>query len=924
MAVAYVYCSSEMVQTSETTKSGYGSVFGGGYDTTGLLGSILKQLYRFLPPDEDIPGLTDFCFEMKTDQSSRADIVKGIRSMISMLAQTFIVVDGLDECSGVAVVEFEGLCNCVASLADLGGAGPSANVLLFSRAGYHAIHSATDGFPSIEVDRGANIDDINRFIGDRSRQLTRDATSLKEIQDHLLSSANGMFLWASLVIDSIKKERTAKKMKAAAQNMPRGLSGAYADALKRILGKEEPIRSLAMRALLWTTNSKRPLNKAQLLEVLAVERGMTSINDDDRLDSNTPLTTDCADLLVLKDDHYMLLHLSLGDFLRDLPFEDCEGLDAYRELQVRAPKILAEDCIGYLSFNTFKTCPAPTMSSFKDLLGSHPFLEYAAHFWGDHVKEALEGESSELGQLASGLIRAESTSQLLSRAFLYRHLSNEGNKSLSEHTVLSLFSSGTGPLHLLSRYGLHSLLGSFSSAELDIDQVDIFENRTIDYAATNGRKSMCVWIIDQQKERCKSSIWLLGAVIQHHWTDIAAQLVRLGHSPTEVSTGGEGLTAIHSAASLGFDDIVEEFLLSGAHPDTRDRKGYTPLISAALGKHADVMRMLLRYSANVFCKGDDGLTALHIVSRSGDVEMASELLGHGADLEARKKTLETPLHAATATGSGEMIRLLLGHGANKEARTESGDTPLLVAVHEGRTDVVRIMLRNGANIAVSANDGCTALHLAAQWGSDEIMTILLARPLARKMVNISDAEGYTPLADAATNGSTACAKLLLEQGAVVEMANKYGRTPLMLALSTGHSAIAQMLVNQHGANPKHITSRKETAMHTVAKAGQTEHVHALISWGVDPWTRDYIGLSALSYAVEANDPQFVGTFLSNVSDLSELHSQTSNEYLGESTPKFSSFSCPGSSVPPTPLQSFHSPCPRIGEFKWIQRALLLF
>lgn len=364
-AVAYIYCSSELIRTSGNTKGSHFINSGARYDTTDLLGSILKQLYRHSSLDTDVPRLRELCFDMHIEQPSREDIIHGIKRVTTMFSKTFIVVDGLDECSGVASPDFEGFCNLLATFADLGGTGPSANVLLFSRDGYPAISSATEGFPSIEVDRGANIEDINRFIDDRSKQLTKDLTSLREIQDHLLSSANGMFPWVSLVIDSIRKERTARKMKLAALNMPRGLSGAYTRAIKRILDKEEPARGLALRALLWISNSQRPLNKTQLLEVLALEKGMSTIDDDEGLDPDIPLTTDCADLLVLRDGHYTLLHASLGDFLRSLSEKPIEGLNGYRDLQVRAPQLLAEDCITFLMFDAFRSGPTPSQDAMK-------------------------------------------------------------------------------------------------------------------------------------------------------------------------------------------------------------------------------------------------------------------------------------------------------------------------------------------------------------------------------------------------------------------------------------------------------------------------------------------------------------------------------------------------------------------------------
>lgn len=435
------------------------------YDTTGLLSCILKQLYQFLPGDLDVPELRQACFEIGDDQPSREAITKGIKNIGAMFSQSFIVVDGLDECSGVSSLEFETFCNFLASITRASISGSATNVIIFSRPGYTAIINATNGFPSIEVDNETNKADISRFIEDRSKQhLTRDSASLKEIKNHLLNSADGMFLWVSLVIDSIKQERTAKKMKDGARSMPRGLYGLYADAMKRIIAAEPSVKELALKALLWIANSKKPLSKAQLLEVLAIEEGMTSLDEDERLDDDIPLTKDCADLIVLKEGKYLLVHPSLGDFLRGLCDDSVEGLEVYQELQFNAPQILGADCLMYLKFDAFTSGPLPTEASMKETLNCYPFLEYAAVFWGDHVREALERNGSSLEDSTRELLEPQKRRDLIHQVYMRFYRRNSGQISSFP------FPSETPSLHILSIFGLYHLLSRYRVTELDTNQ----------------------------------------------------------------------------------------------------------------------------------------------------------------------------------------------------------------------------------------------------------------------------------------------------------------------------------------------------------------------------------------------------------------------------------------------------------------------
>lgn len=794
------------------------------------------------------------------------------------------MVDGLDECSGLDSLEFDGFCTFLSGLARPEETRSAANILIFSRPGYPAIQNATRGHPSIGVDQGANAEDIGLFISDRSKTLTRDTESLKQIQDHLQDSADGMFLWVFLTIDSIKQERTPKKMKAAAINLPKGLSGAYANALRRIISKETSIRALTLKALLWAANSKKPLSEAQLLEALAIEPGTTSIDDDEKLDG-TQLTTDCEDLLVLKNGHYMLLHPSLGDFLRTLPDVDLEGLRDYWELQANVSRILVEDCIIYLNFVTFATGPKLTQESFDRMLEDHPFIRYAGMYWGDHLRDALEQENPRLKKLALDLLHTQHSRELLHQIYL------AGSFMPGDPKDLFPLRPGTTPLHLLSIFGLHSLLNSdtFSPPALDLNQADGLGLYAIDYALRQGRQELCRWIvaehisrscgINRKKEiRCDTQTWLIGAVVRHHWTDLLSDLLKIGYSAADCHPISD-YRALHLAASLGYVDMVELFLTSGADPNMRDAGVNTPLIVAAAYNRREVMRTLLRRSVNVCHQRMDGPTALHLTAGFDDLEMAEDLLSHGASIQARWMD-RTPLHVAAESGCERVISLFLHFGANKEATTGKGQTPLMIASQNGRADAVRVLLRHGANIAATAHSLATALHYAARYDYAEVVSIILAAPEGSKLIDQRGQDQFTPLWEAAHSGKIAAAVELLDHGAQVNPEDDGGSTPALISLRNGHTSMALLLFDKYHADPKHVDHNGGTSLHMIAKSGRCGLIQKLLSCGVNPGSRDCFGRSALYYAVEHGHKEFVESFVesASVKDVFEK----GNEFLGES------------------------------------------
>ena len=66
-------------------------------------------------------------------------------------------------------------------------------------------------------------------------------------------------------------------------------------------------------------------------------------------------------------------------------------------------------------------------------------------------------------------------------------------------------------------------------------------------------------------------------------------------------------------------------------------------------------------------------------------------------------------------------------------------------------------------------------------------------------INAKDKKfGTTPLSWAAHNGHTEVAKLLIENGAEVDVRRNDGQTPLSLVVYKGHAEVAKLL-RQHGA-----------------------------------------------------------------------------------------------------------------------------
>jgi ankyrin repeat protein len=271
----------------------------------------------------------------------------------------------------------------------------------------------------------------------------------------------------------------------------------------------------------------------------------------------------------------------------------------------------------------------------------------------------------------------------------------------------------------------------------------------------------------------------------------------------------------------------------------------SPLAEAARhGDAAAVRAMLEAGDIDVDAPSRDGTPPLHWAVRNGDRDSVERLLAAGADVDAANRYGLRPLHVAIESGDAALTRRLLEAGAGTSALDRAGETPLMLAARIGEVDIARALLEHGA--AVEARDdrfGQTALMIAAREGHLETARVLLEAgaavdaqtkpeqpprfiPPSESPAGLSRGTGIiragwpdgrgkrfpaggskTPLLYATREGHLEVARLLLDHGASLELADDNGVTPLISAIvnasiirvnrtgTSDHLKIAQLLLD---------------------------------------------------------------------------------------------------------------------------------
>lgn len=194
----------------------------------------------------------------------------------------------------------------------------------------------------------------------------------------------------------------------------------------------------------------------------------------------------------------------------------------------------------------------------------------------------------------------------------------------------------------------------------------------------------------------------------------------------------EGYTPLINATRFGFIDIATFLLEDKADANGGDRSNWTPLMYAAWGDSPEMIALLIRHGAKLESMDNDGLTPLAIAAQNSKIKAVEALVAAGADVNAPvAKGGYTPLMLASISGSSELATSLIGHGAKVNAANPGGVTALMIATAGNRSSIAELLLKSGADVNARSEDGRTALSIA-QANSNEALIKMLQEAAQRR------------------------------------------------------------------------------------------------------------------------------------------------------------------------------------------------
>jgi ankyrin repeat protein len=154
---------------------------------------------------------------------------------------------------------------------------------------------------------------------------------------------------------------------------------------------------------------------------------------------------------------------------------------------------------------------------------------------------------------------------------------------------------------------------------------------------------------------------------------------------------------------------------------------------------------------------------------------------------------EISLFEAAAAGKFDAVAYFVyTHPDVIDDYAEDGFTPLGLACYFGQFEVARYLVLKRADVNLPSNNGFNVypIHSAAAGNYTDIVRMLVENGA---QVNVKQQAGATPLHSAAQNGNLEMLILLLEKGAEVNTRMEGGKLPADLAREKGFDEIAEIL-----------------------------------------------------------------------------------------------------------------------------------
>ncbi|KAL8835310.1 MAG: hypothetical protein Q9170_003365 [Blastenia crenularia] len=823
----------------------------GSHNPANVLGSILCQLAR--QKTEALAHIMKRHKQVASQDTSTLDeqeLIKTLHEILQWFTETYIMIDGLDECGAIFDLNRKRLIEVLAGLHHQ--EETSIRILIFSR-DEQDIRKRLTEMQYRNVSIAAESADLRLFVNAWLGSLDIQSETLRvEVVDTLIAEAQGMyvlipsFMWVRAQVDYLQRLPNDAEKRKALKKLPPDLPQTYIRIFETMNGIYPPQTTVYIQRILkWLVHfaseeraTFESLGRTvelpsldELCQAISIESTECWPTKDFTPNPEHVLRwLGCLVRFDLAGRILQLSHYTIKEFLSMDPQAVSSSIACQYLVDSKDNTYLHNTFLKTLLNSHFKGIKCTTEREVGLFLSEHDFYRFfsmppssAFKLWETcrWWSEDWGKESVEILERPNGWFRSPlHVAVMLGLKSELERLLGEGVDPDVKETLKGFHIT---PLHLAicSYQGLEvwispshlSMLGSLEDGVFTICHVrgEILSLQMTEILVNAGAD------IDQQlnvhiseyhggggEESWKFTVTpLILALLCHNWK--VATLLR---------NAGAKQDATAYNCLEGFPDLCSVQTLLGLFPNYRNTGSdffecssvtipdpQSAFIKAFSHNSWDEVEELLAKQSDldVDVPNEKGRSAIHLAAEWPKSDALQLLLTHGANPNLNTPNRNTAISIASAHGHVEHIKLLLESGADLEHRNLKGWTPLLRSVHDQKSDALQFLIDAGADVKAVLNNGRDAMHIAVR-GKDTISIKIL---MASKVDYLRpDNYGTMPLHLACYYGHKHLVKRILALTTIpshdVNVSSlKYG-TPLYCAAGAGFASIIKCLLD-HGA-----------------------------------------------------------------------------------------------------------------------------
>ncbi|KAL3120895.1 hypothetical protein niasHT_004526 [Heterodera trifolii] len=279
--------------------------------------------------------------------------------------------------------------------------------------------------------------------------------------------------------------------------------------------------------------------------------------------------------------------------------------------------------------------------------------------------------------------------------------------------VKLLVEEGKADIESADSYGKTALMVACSFQKCDIVRYLIGKRAKVDRTDAKGISPLHLECIDGHLE-------------------IVKLLVEVGKADIE-NRDSYGNAPLMIASKKRKFDIAYYLIEKGAKVDRANAKGISPLLSACIDGHLEIVKLLVEVGKADIEKADSviGWSPLMVASNIQKWDIFRYLIEKGANTDHTDNNGLSIIHYLVDNNNFDECKFLIDKGVNVNQKTADNllrSTPLHLACENGQLEIVKLLVEEGkADIEIANSDGDTALKLAKAKKKDDVVHYLVEK-----------------------------------------------------------------------------------------------------------------------------------------------------------------------------------------------------